>query len=395
MPTDLPSSILDTSFSLSKPLSEHTFELPSNPKLADMGDTAPNHVLPSYCMLDLEVLNQDILHVFMRNCVRFYVRVFAQDLEGDEQIFGEFARFRDDLDDPDTMFEFEEWVLDAIEDEISILAPAPSPGTRKPITLLDYFRPPTFAFRLVNQKGTLIAIKEIYNPQHHGDTSPRTRIVDTVPEIRRQRDHRTGDQGDVLRSALPSVPLILASQLERIDDGLEDADLSDIPKKVRRVGTNEVLFFKGGFKYHGHLREIDILSKTEASRKFTPPFRTSKLVGLVVWDDDEDYLMGLLLEFIEGESLFSLSTTEPTTTKTKWFSQVKMTVKRLHEAGLVWGDAKSDNVLINEAGDVVVIDFGGGYTPEYIPRELQDTVEGDLMALKRMAAELGVEYETV
>ncbi|KAI1749916.1 hypothetical protein F4782DRAFT_549342 [Xylaria castorea] len=342
-----------------------------------MDDTAPSQIFPSYCMLDLQVLDQDILHVFMRNCVRFYVKMIAQDMEGDGQIFSEFARFRDDLDDPDIMFEFEEWVLTALEDEISTLAPTPSRGTRKPITLQGYFHPATFAFRLVNQDGKLFAIKEIYDPQDHGDTSPRTQI------------------GYVLRSALPSVPLILASQLKRLDDGLEDADLSDIPNKVRRVGTNEVLFFKGGFKDHGHLREIDILSKIEASEKFTPPFRTSKLVGLVVWDDDEASLMGLLLEFIEGESLLWRSTTEFTTTKAKWFSQVKMTVKQLHEAGLVWGDAKLDNVLVNEAGDAVVIDFGGGYTPEYIPRELQDTVEGDLMALKRIATELGTKHEIV
>jgi Ser/Thr protein kinase RdoA (MazF antagonist) len=34
----------------------------------------------------------------------------------------------------------------------------------------------------------------------------------------------------------------------------------------------------------------------------------------------------------------------------------------LHNKGRVWGDAKPDNVLIRENGDVVLIDFGGGFT---------------------------------
>lgn len=38
------------------------------------------------------------------------------------------------------------------------------------------------------------------------------------------------------------------------------------------------------------------------------------------------------------------------------------TVACLHEAGVVWGDAKAENVLIGTDDNAWVIDFGGGYT---------------------------------
>ncbi|KAI0550002.1 hypothetical protein F4679DRAFT_583995 [Xylaria curta] len=197
------------------------------------------------------------------------------------------------------MFEFEEWVLTALEDVISILAPTPSRGARKAITLQDYFDPPTFAFKLVNQNGKLSDTKEIYDHQHQGDTSPRTQIWTLYRSL------------NLNETTVPGIRDMSCAPLS------QDADLSDIPREVQQVGTDEVLLFKGGFRNHGHLRKIDILFKIEASRNFTPPFRTSKLVGLVVWDDDENPLMGLLLEFIERKSLYTRSTMESTTNKDK------------------------------------------------------------------------------
>ncbi|KAI1737508.1 hypothetical protein F4680DRAFT_427954 [Xylaria scruposa] len=62
--------------------------------------------------------------------------------------------------------------------------------------------------------------------------------------------------------------------------------------------------------------------------------------------------MGLLLKFIEGKSLYSQSMMESITTKAKLFSQVKITVKQLHNTG--W-NAESDNILVNKAGNAVII----------------------------------------
>ncbi|KAK3941352.1 hypothetical protein QBC46DRAFT_104501 [Diplogelasinospora grovesii] len=368
--------------------------------------TGADTAVSSFSMLELWVHGEDIVYVFLFNGTRFYVSITSEKLEGEGELLQKFNDFKDDLDDPDTMFNFEEWVLGTLDDFMQKVAPTPAPGARKPITLLEYFSPPTFAFELVNKEGKLCAIREDYDPQIHGDTSPRTQIVeDSLPRSGRKgsRSSSAGDllpgqciqsRGAIPRSALPPVPLIPASHLERVDDGLRDEDLSDTPRKVRRVGTAEVFFFKPGFKDHGHLREIDLLSQIDRSGEFDPPFRTSRLAGLVVWgdgdDDDDASLMGLLLEYIEGDTLAERMEAVSVATRLKWFRQVQATVGRLHELGIVWGDVKPDNIMINAEGEAVVIDFGGGYTPEYIKPELQQTLQGDLMGLDHIADVIGV-----
>ncbi|KAI1105536.1 hypothetical protein F4804DRAFT_304202 [Jackrogersella minutella] len=356
--------------------------------------------IPSYRMLELAVFDENIVYVFMRNAKRFYINIRAETLEGQGALLSDFKKFRDGIDDPDTLFQFEDWVLDALDDFMCRAAPTPAPGSRKSLTLLEYFSAPTFAFQVVNQDEKLFPIQEEYDPELHGRLGPRTQIVNSLPNPdKRCRSSSTCSSHTIrphwgehviLRSALPNVPLIPASDLERVDDGLHDEESSDIPKKVRHIKTGEVFFFKPGFRDHGHLRELDILSKIDRSGQFQPPFLTSRLVGLVVWGANDHSLMGFLEGYIEGDTLSWRMEEASLATKTKWFHQIEATMKQLHQTGIVWGDAKLDSVIINPAGDAVVVDFGGGYTPEYIEPELQQTIQGDLMTLEKMAAELGI-----
>jgi hypothetical protein len=347
---------------------------------------------PSFSMLDLYVSDEAVEYAFLLNGTRFFVSVVAENLRGKGDLLKEFNAFKDDLDDPDTQFQFEEWVLAALQNFVQELAPTPEPGTRKPVTLLQFFSPPTFAFQLINENGKLRGIQEPYNYENHGDLSPRTRIVDNSTHV--PAPSATSNNRVLLRSELPSVPLIPASELERVDDGLHDYEMSDVPKKVRRRGSDEVFFFKAGFKDHGHLREIELLSRISDTGKFYPPFRTSKIVGLVVWDNDcaaeETSLMGFLLEYVNGDSLQVLMDSASMATRMKWIGQIEATVERLHEFGIVWGDVKPDNVMIDDKEDAIVVDFGGGYTPDYIPRELQQTAQGDLIGLEHMRAALAI-----
>ena len=46
--------------------------------------------------------------------------------------------------------------------------------------------------------------------------------------------------------------------------------------------------------------------------------------------------------------------------------------------------------MINTEGDAIVVDFGGGYCPDYIKPELQQTMQGDMIGLDHMAEEMGV-----
>lgn len=100
--------------------------------------------------------------------------------------------------------------------------------------------------------------------------------------------------------------------------------------------------------------------------------------------------MGFLLDYIEGDTLSCRVEGAQLATKSKWFHQLEVTVRQLHKVAIVWGDGKLDNVIINPAGDAVVIDFGEGYTPEYIEPELQQTPQGDLKTLEKITAGMGV-----
>lgn len=50
------------------------------------------------------------------------------------------------------------------------------------------------------------------------------------------------------------------------------------------------------------------------------------------------------------------------TSADEWELQVTKVVNCLHGAGIVWGDAKAANILIDGHDDAWIIDFGGGYT---------------------------------
>ena len=70
----------------------------------------------------------------------------------------------------------------------------------------------------------------------------------------------------------------------------------------------------------------------------------------------------------------------------KWAAQIEQTVKELHRHGVVWGDAKPDNVIIDMDDNAWVLDFGGGGTTGWMPEEpsMFQTNEGDLYAVAKM-----------
>lgn len=98
--------------------------------------------------------------------------------------------------------------------------------------------------------------------------------------------------------------------------------------------------------------------------------------------------MGMLLEPIDGFTLQDAMIDALVAERRKWIDQIDETVKRLHEYEIIWGDVKPDNVMISPSGDAILIDFGGGYTLQYVDMELQGTKEGDLQGLKKLRSKV-------
>ncbi|TVY55312.1 hypothetical protein LCER1_G003524 [Lachnellula cervina] len=349
----------------------------------DATNSAPT--MYSFSMQEMVTLEDAISYTFMSRNKRFMIEITAERLEGEGSLVDEFYQFKDDLDDPDILCDFETWAIGPIHERVRKLVPVP---VSRPTTLLEYYDAETYVFELFNEGGVLKANELAFDPKIFGDASPKVAIVENA-EIQLFTSRDVPRDGIVSRSALPTVPLIPASQLVRAAslDSVEEV-LCEIPRIVRKVNTMDEFFFKQCDMRHGFQREVEILARLQKISEHDPSLRTSRIVGLVNWDGQESLLMGMLLERINGITLHDAMLDASVAERRRWMDQVDETVKKLHKYGIVWGDVKPDNVMIGPSGDAILIDFGGGCTLEYIEMELQETEEGDLQGLKNLRSRL-------
>ena len=134
------------------------------------------------------------------------------------------------------------------------------------------------------------------------------------------------------------------------------------------------------------LKELRAYSKIHAAR-FDATVRTSQLHGLV--ENGNGAVMGLLLSYIDcGGATLQCATDDRDPNflqpRQKWFKQISHTLKHLHSQGIVWGDAKAANVLVDANDDAYLIDFGGGYTQGWVEKEKSNSIEGDLQGLENI-----------
>jgi serine/threonine protein kinase len=141
-------------------------------------------------------------------------------------------------------------------------------------------------------------------------------------------------------------------------------------------------------------REYESLKKI-ADSKHASSIRAPKLIGFGGGDGDEG-VIGILEEYIphtmtlngSRRGIITVATSER---RRKWAEQVRCNVELLHEIGVVWGDGKPKNVLINsETDDCYLIDFGGSWTDGWVDAKLMETKAGDEQALTRILDFLGV-----
>jgi serine/threonine protein kinase len=110
-----------------------------------------------------------------------------------------------------------------------------------------------------------------------------------------------------------------------------------------------------------------------------------RLLGLA--RDDHGQVFALLLSYIHcGRKTLFCASKQGTSRqlKQKWALPITTAVEQLHRAGIVWGDAKPDKVLIDHNQDAWLIDFGGGYTEGWVPRELRGSMRGDSKGLEKI-----------
>ncbi|KAI0508606.1 hypothetical protein F5B22DRAFT_393709 [Xylaria bambusicola] len=360
----------------------------------------PSPTYSSFCMLELYDGENYVEYIFKANGKLFVISVHTTDLAGPGSLLEEFNSLRRDLD---RFNKFEDWFLEPAEDFIRSVAPALKSRARQSTTLRDYYSCETFHLKLRNEAGQLHAIQQPYIEQGKESFIPRLKVIDNAQGV----DFHWYDRHyrSIPRFSLAGVPRFLASEIERVDDDLRDWELDDRPRKVRQIGTDKVFYFKGAFYNRRCSREIKMLSQIEQNTKklratdpaYATAMRTSKLVGIVMWDDEET-VMGLLLEYVEGQTLCQLLWEEEhnkhridPASKTKWAAQIESTLRYLHGIGIIWTGAWTSNVIITSGNDAVLVDFGGDSAPMYIPLEILHTVEGDFLGLKRIKEDLNLD----
>lgn len=176
-----------------------------------------------------------------------------------------------------------------------------------------------------------------------------------------------------------TFPLFSPSLIEIISSNPQYI-LDDEPRRVLLNGQE--FFFKSLDAVGEAAGKVEIGKHEQIARaNFGPQVQTSRLFGVV--QDEKGRLLGLLLDYIdEGTTLaYALEPETSEITKNKWAAQIKDSLAALHEAGVVWGDVKPDNVIIDTHEDAWIIDFGGGYTQGWVDKDKAGTIEGDLQGL--------------
>jgi len=137
-------------------------------------------------------------------------------------------------------------------------------------------------------------------------------------------------------------------------------------------------------------REVRILSRIEAldlrDRIRVPGFQSTVVSG-----ENGETTVGFLMPFINsseaGSHLLCKGLWGRSELHDKWEKQVTAIVEELHAHDIVWGDVNPMNVVVDDAMDAWVIDFGGNNNVEFVDEDKCETVEGDWQGIRRLFRE--------
>jgi hypothetical protein len=180
---------------------------------------------------------------------------------------------------------------------------------------------------------------------------------------------------DPIENTFPGLPIFSASTIESLEEIFFNIS------KVKFRDVDSVYCIKTVHRSDERAlgRELSILSRCSHPNII-------RCIGLVEPVDDGGKVEGIVLEYIENtESLHVLSESgfSPVDCE-RWITQIRDALEYLHENNLIWGDVKADNVLLRGNGDVVLVDFGGGFTTGWIEHQYNESVMGDWQGFQKI-----------
>lgn len=177
------------------------------------------------------------------------------------------------------------------------------------------------------------------------------------------------------------------------------------PCLVKHKKSGEQMFFKtvDNNDTQPIKREIDILDKIE-KKGLRQKFYCPKLLGIVTCatpaeaeKNSRSSIMGFLQTAIDQPTPLTtkLDSAVPQDRRDAWARQADEAKKILHENGIIWGDAKADNFIVDAEENLWIIDFGGSYTEGWVDPEIAETKEGDDMGVDKIVNALRDPYRNV
>ncbi|KAH0840628.1 hypothetical protein FOPE_05937 [Fonsecaea pedrosoi] len=235
-------------------------------------------------------------------------------------------------------------------------------------SLQQFYVPETLYFKLVEDAGSLTYLPWIKD---------RPDPVGLIPQIHLSNIPES--------SEIPHVAASITRILPTCGSDVNDV-LSDTPGSVLVAGDTTCYHFKAVQDHASFLREFKILQQIKHSR-LHQKYRLPSIYGLVHYTNEPHKILGVLMECIyhQGTLADYIGTGRITRSlRQTWDSQILNTVLALHRHGIIWGDVKPDNVLVDNMENMWLVDFGGGFNPAYVDEDLVETVEGDLQGVSRI-----------
>lgn len=265
-----------------------------------------------------------------------------------------------------------DWMMGFLTSDLDRLAPGDQQCDHP--TLEEWYDCPTHFFNLEATKDGVRAIELESNQDLH-DRMHKLKPALQIPKYIRNLD----------------VPWYSASDLIVLACSDELAAYHPCKVRLRNSQDDKTYFLKLVDEPGPNKREIRLLHRI-AKLGLHSELRCPELEALITFSSPTSSgiakitILGFLQTDIKNPTplTLKLDPSIPQRQRDEWATEADRMKAVLHKNGIVWGDAKADNFMVDEDEQLWIIDFGGSYTEGWVDQDLNETEAGDDMGVVKI-----------